>query len=214
MIVQDYEKFSHLMADVHGFYQRDVSNFALSVWWEAMRPFDFAAVAQSLNRHVMNPDSGQYMPKPADIVRMLQGSTQDAALIAWAKVDKAVRHVGTWEDVAFDDPLIHRVLHDMGGWIAMGQKTEDEWPFVAREFENRYRGFKARNEFPVYPQVLIGLAGANNRQQGQKIAPPVLIGNKEAAQRVIQGGDDKPLLAITRAGEIAEKAQLRVVGQK
>jgi len=214
MIVPDYEKFSQLMADVHGFYQRDVSDFALSVWWEAMRPFDFEVVAQSLNRHVMNPDAGQFMPKPADIVRMLQGSTQDAALSAWAKVDKAVRHVGTWEDVAFDDPLIHRVLHDMGGWIALGQKAEDEWPFVAREFENRYRGFKARNERPDYPPVLIGLAGANNRQQGQKVAPPMLIGDKAAAHRVMQGGVAKPLLPMSRAGVLAPQATLRVIDRR
>jgi hypothetical protein len=214
MIVSDYDQFRQLMADVHGFYQRDVSKFALSVWWEAMRPFDFSAVSQALNRHVMNPDAGQFMPKPADIVRMLQGSTQDAALTAWAKVDKAVRHVGTWEDVAFDDPLIHRVLHDMGGWIALGQKSEDEWPFVAREFENRYRGFKARNERPEYPPVLIGLAGANNRQQGQKVAKPMLIGDKDAAHRVMLGGVEKQMLQISRAGDLAAQTSLRLVEQR
>lgn len=204
MILDDYERFRTLIADVHGFYQRDVSSFALTVWWEAMKPFDIEAVSQAMNRHVMNPDSGQFMPKPADVVRMLQGSTQDAALRAWAKVDKAVRQVGTWDDVVFDDPLIHRVLHDMGGWIAMGQKTEDEWPFVAKEFENRYRGFKARNERPEYPAVLIGLAGANNRQQGFKVAGPKLIGNAERANSVMLGGTDKPMLEITRAGDAAE----------
>ncbi|HLP99185.1 MAG TPA: DUF6475 domain-containing protein [Sideroxyarcus sp.] len=210
MILDDYERFRTLIADVHGFYGKDVSSFALTVWWEAMKPFDMDAVAQAMNRHVMNPDSGQFMPKPADIVKMLQGSTQDSALRAWAKVDKAVRHVGTWDDVAFDDPIIHRVLHDMGGWIAMGHKTEDEWPFVAKEFENRYRAFKTRNERPEYPPVLIGLAGANNRMQGQKVAPPTLIGDKETAKLVIQGGADKPLLQFSKDNHI-ESAVLRIV---
>jgi len=84
------------------------------------------------------------MPKVADVIKMLQGSTQDSALTAWAKVDKAVRSIGTQMSVAFDDPLIHKVIQDMGGWLGLGQRQEAEWPFVAKEFETRYRGFKAR----------------------------------------------------------------------
>ncbi len=57
---------------------------------------------------------------------MLGGSTQDAALAAWSKVDRAVREVGPYQSVAFDDALIHRVLFEMGGWIPLGSKTEDE----------------------------------------------------------------------------------------
>jgi hypothetical protein len=191
MQTPDYENFRNLIADVHAFYRRDVSKFSLNVWWEAMRPYDFDAVSQALSRHSMNPDNGQFMPMPADVVRMLQGSTQDSALSAWAKVDKAVRHVGTYRSVVFDDPLIHVVLHDMGGWIAMGQKSEDEWPFVAKEFESRYRGFKARNEVPDYNRVLIGLADAQNQKEGFQTQAPMLIGNEARAKQVMLQGHDR-----------------------
>lgn len=198
MQTNDFERFKNLLADVHGFYQRDVSNFALSVWWESTRLFDFDAFSQALNRHVMNPDSGQFMPKPADIVKMMQGTTQDSALVAWMKVDRAVRHVGTWEDVVFDDALIHRVLHDMGGWIAFGEKKENEWPFVAKEFENRYRGFKSRNEQPSYPQILTGICHSINQQNFTRIDLPILIGDKTLAAQVMSLGTDQPMLQFSR----------------
>ena len=51
----------------------------------------------------------------ADILRMMQGTSLDSALSAWAKVDKAVRRVGTYETIVFDDEIIHRVIHDMSG---------------------------------------------------------------------------------------------------
>lgn len=191
MQTPDYENFSSLIADVHAFYRRDISNFSLSVWWEAMKPYDLAAVSQALSRHSMNPDTGKFMPMPSDVVRMLQGSTQDSALTAWAKVDKAIRHVGTYRSVVFDDPLIHVVLHDMGGWIALGQKTEDEWPFVAKEFENRYRGFKARGEVPEYNRVLIGLTDAQNQKEGYQTQAPMLIGNEAKAKQVMLRGYDR-----------------------
>ena len=205
----EFEQFRTLMAGVHDFYARDLSEFALSVWWEAMKPYDLAAVTQAMNRHVMNPDNGQFLPKPADVRRMLGGTSQDAALHAWAKVDKAVRQVGNYASVAFDDPLIHRVIHDMGGWIGLGSKTEDEWPFVAKHFENLYRGYAMRSETPEYPPVLAGIAQADSEARGLRYDPPRLVGDATAARAVIAGGATAPLIGLTSAS--AQYSALRLV---
>ena len=201
----DFEKFREGIEGVHSFYGKEVSAFALDVWWNALRAYDLSAVIDSFNRHLMNPDSGQWLPKPADIVKMFGGRTQDRALMAWSKVDKAVRCVGNYESVAFDDPLIHRVLQEMGGWIGMGQKTEDDWPFVAKEFENRYRGYAMRSETPDYPPVLIGIAQAHNEQKGHKSDLPRLIGNAEQAGLVMAGGSKFNLIGFSRASESTMK---------
>jgi hypothetical protein len=204
--VEEFEKFREGIVGVMSFYGKDVSRFALDIWWNALKQYDLAAITTAFNRHLMNPDSGQFQPKPADIVKMLQGTTQDAALSAWAKVDKAVRHIGTYRSVVFDDPIIHVVLHDMGGWMALGQKTEDEWPFVAREFENRYRGFKARNEVPEYNRVMLGLADAANEKQGYKQQPPMLVGNESRAKQVMLGGEDRVSIGFAKASDVLLKA--------
>jgi hypothetical protein len=184
----EFQRFQDGVTGVMGFYGRSVSNFALDVWWGALKGYDLTAIVEAFNRHLANPDVGQFPPKPADIVRMLKGSTQDAALQAWAKVDRAIRHVGTYCDVVFDDALIHRVIQDMGGWIALGARSESEWPFVAKEFENRYRGFRMRNESPAYPASLTGIASAHNGRKGFKSDPPVLIGNERRACQVLEEG--------------------------
>lgn len=91
---------------------------------------------------------------------------------------------------------------DAEGWIPMGQKNEDEWPFVAREFENRYRGFRERSEIPEYPAVLTGIANAHNRSQGLKLQSLVMIGNEASCERVMNGGTDKPLIGFKQAGSV------------
>lgn len=207
------QQFFGLMADVYAFYHRDTSRFALNVWWEAMKPFDFAAVSDAINRHCVNPDNGQYVPKPSDIVKLLRGSTQDSALGAWAKVDKAVRSVGTYRSVTFDDPIILLVLQDMGGWVALGTKKEDEWPFVAREFENRYRGYATR-PIQEHPRWLPGIAEAQNSLAGQRVEPPVLIGDATRARAVLQGGSDTQRIGFQQLSEqeldsVLEDAQPR-----
>lgn len=198
----DSVAFQEMLAFVSAIYSRELSAGVIAIYWSALSSYDLAAVRQAFDRHVKNPDTGQFMPKPADLIRMMVGSTQDGAMIAWTKVDKAVRSVGTYEDVVFDDALIHRVLQDMGGWVAFGTKTDDDWPFVAKEFENRYRGYRTRNESPEYPALMIGLAGAHNRCGAFEIAPPVLIGDPQKASSVLLGGTNKPLIGITRASDM------------
>ena len=213
MQTDDFQRFHEGIVGVMAFYEKSVSRFSLDVWWNALKVYDLAAVVDAFSRHLENPDAGQFVPKPANIIRMLQGSTQDAALVAWAKVDLAVRRVGTYCDVVFDDSLIHRVIQDMGGWIGIGTKADDEWPFVAKEFENRYRGFSSRGERPEYPAKLIGIASAYNQQKGFKTDAPVLIGDEAQARRVLSGGTDKPAIGFKRlAVEAVEVKKLTKVG--
>jgi hypothetical protein len=209
----DAQAFSELVAGVAAFYNQSFSEFANNVWWNAMAPYDFAAVADAFNRHAVNPDAGKFMPKPADIVRMLQGSTQDSALAAWAKVDRAIRTVGTYRSVVFDDALVHRVLADMGGWVLLGTRTEDEWPFQRNEFVNRYRGYRERSATPDYPKHLTGIAEAQNAREGMQVEMPVLIGDAERARDVYLGGSRGNPLQVTDGSALAQQATKRLPGR-
>lgn len=174
----DAPDFKRTLAGVFALYAKDLSDIVLSIWWEAMRPFDFAAVKDALNRHAVNPDTGQFLPKPADIVRLIGGGTQDAALIAWAALERAVRQVGVYQSVAFDDPLIHRVAEDMGGWVQFGAQTDAEWPFVRNQFVTLYRGYRGRALPVEAPPYLAGLTEFHNAAGGFHVDPPVRIGSR------------------------------------
>lgn len=209
---EDKPQFAALMGALSEYYNRDISDALIGMYWQGLERYDLVTIREALNRHMQNTDTGQFFPKIADIGKMLSGTSNDRALLAWAKVDKAVRHVGQYQTVAFDDALIHRVLQDMGGWIGLGYKTDDDWPFVAREFENRYRGYSIRNDRPEYPRVLIGLAEANNKKEGFKFDLPVLIGDERQARLVVDGGSAAPMIGFTRPAETT--ARLRLVDSK
>jgi hypothetical protein len=213
MTQDDYDEFAGMVSAITELYGKPASEFAIGIWWGALVQYDLAAVRQAFDRHVRNPDSGQFAPKPADLIRMMGGTTQDSALVAWSKVDRALRVVGPYRSVVFDDPLIHRVLAEMGGWTALGTKTEQEWPFVAKEFENRYRGYRMRNERPDYAPVMIGMSDAQNQRAGFGGQPPTLIGDQVLASRVMAGGTTEPLLAMRPAGEAAAPAAAHRLGR-
>lgn len=173
---QDKLAFAKTLAALGEYYGREISDGLISIYWNGLYNYDLAAIHEAINRHMRNPESGQFMPKIADMVKMLEGSTGDAALLAWTRVDEAVRRVGVYADVDLADAIAHRVITDMGGWIKIGSSTESEWPFVSKEFQARYRGYKSRGEIPDHPETLVGIANAYNNAHGHQLEQPRRIG--------------------------------------
>ena len=201
MRADDFDAFRELLGEVHDFYRQPVSSFVADVWWNAMRPYDLDTVRKALSRHVMNPDSGQFVPKPADVVKMLGGTTKDAALVAWSRVQKAIRDFGTWATVVFDDPVIHRTIEDLGGWTWLGDQSEDELPFVEKRFCDHYRAHKTRG-LADYPPKLMGRIDTANLAAGYEAMAPTLIGDPRLCERVLRGpADDQVKKLKDRANE-------------
>jgi len=170
----------------------------LNIFWDALKRFEFADVSRAFNVHAQNPDNGQFAPKVADIMRMIEGSTQTQGMLAWSKVQKAIGSVGRMRSVAFDDPLIHAVISDMGGWYQLCSCNEEDIPFKARDFEKRYQGYRSRREVPEFQAYLIGGHESDNRLNGyQHRSRPVLIGDPAKAMRVLESGSDRAPLRVT-----------------
>jgi len=205
---QDFSAFRELINNVADFYGKDVSPFAMDVWWGALRRFELVDVQRALSVYCQDPDRGQWMPKPADVVRALEGTGFSVAAQAWSKVDRAVRQVGPYRDVVFDDPIIHAVIADMGGWIALCNGTDEEWPFRANEFQKRYQGYSTMGGASEFPKYLDGISNAHNRIEGHSVEPPVAIGSKDAARLVYKHGVVGSSVAIShlvKAGELAKR---------
>jgi len=137
----DRERFTKMMTGLGEYYGKPMSPMLADIYWNGLQAYDFEAVNTAINTHVRNPDTGQFMPKIADVEKFIHGNTGTRAMMAWVKVSKAIQEVGSYRTVKFDDPLIHSVIDDMGGWPSLGQTLVDELPFKIREFERRYMGY-------------------------------------------------------------------------
>lgn len=196
MQASDRTRFKDLLTDALAFYRRDLSTFALSVWWQACQPFDFEQVAKALTAHAMDPERGQFAPMPADIVRHLQGTHTDRSLVAWGKVLETIQRVGAYQAVVFDDGAIHAAIEDMGGWVALCRSETNDLPHLQRRFTETYRAYAKRPDL-AYPPLLPGACDADNARKGYTVSPPVLIGVPEQARRVLAAGVETGRVAIT-----------------
>lgn len=182
--------FSELLSDALAFWRQDVSRFTISVWWHACAGYDMEQVRKALTVHAMDPERGQFAPKPADIVRALEGTHTDRALVAWGKALEAMQRVGSYRSVAFDDPAIHATVEDMGGWPKLCSEPFDALTHTQRRFCELHRTHSKQAAL-AYPPILIGINDAQNRSDGRSMQPPVLIGIADKARAVIEGGSDQ-----------------------
>lgn len=201
----DFEAFRKMMVLVAEQYGKPMSADLVRFYFDGLAHLPIESLREALSLHVRNPDIGQFMPKVADIIRAIEGTNADAALQAWAKVSEAVQRVGSYATVAFDDPVIHAVLADMGGWVRLCSGTMKEWDFKANEFVNRYRGYKQKTLPADYPKRLPGRHDTENVARGFPEQPPTLIGDAEKARAVIAGGTDEPRLEVGTIGAALKK---------
>ena len=98
------------------------------------------------------------MPKPAEFMEAVKPNKLDLdsqSLLAANKLKKAIRGVGKYESVAFDDYLIHKVIKaSYGSWVKICKVDMEELEtFLKWDFPKLYKTYstyKNLNDLPIY----------------------------------------------------------------
>lgn len=206
MTESDKPAFVELLTDCLAFYRRDLSTFSLSVWWQACQPFDMEQVKSALTAHAMDPEDGKFPPMPGDLVRKLQGTHTERAMLAWGKVHDAMSSVGAYRSVVFDDPAIHATIEDLGGWVKVVRTDLKEIGYLQHRFCEAYKAYAGRGSFP-YPPLLGGDSSPSWAWEsaGLQAPKPTVVGDVERARMVYRGGciGGKTPIAIDSAVRLA-----------
>ena len=197
-------EFQEVWTATYAMYRQRVSDSMLDLAFGALAPYSIEDVRKGITAHIRNPDTGQFPPKPADVIKHVSGNSQSAGGEAWAKVDRAIRCVGNYRSVVFDDPKIHAAIERLGGWQKVSMTDEKEYPFLRNNFQKLYQGFTVQPP-ESFPRKLIGTCEHENSQhsgfkRGRPQDEPVMIGNPERARLVYQGGGDLGVAQIRQSG--------------
>lgn len=167
MTDNDRREFSDLLTGAGELYGRTLSRELRALYWESLKRFDMADIREAFTAHALNADNGQYMPKPADIIRQINGDANGAASLALAKLEKGMSAIGKYKSAVFDDPLIHAAVSLMGGWPKLCSMEPEEWKWSRREFERLYKSLVQRPLLSLnIPPQLSGIAETHNSAHG------------------------------------------------
>lgn len=185
MVFNEQNEFAQMLINIAVIYRHQINPNLLNLYWLVLQHYPWEEVVKAFELHLQDPDTGQFMPKPADIIRIIKGGgSQTQSLKAWTQVEQAIRIIGPYSSVVFDDAIIHAVLQEMGGWIKMCSTAAKELPFVAKEFQTRYTAYRYKAP-SSYPGYFVGLTEHQNTQQGFNRESLRLLGDQEKAKAVL-----------------------------
>ena len=170
--------FAKIMQPVSELYGKNLTPEALNLWFGLLKEYSIEEIQNAFSWYIQTESR---MPLPADILKILRGSEEDLALAALIKVETAMSRHGSYATVVFDDPVIHAVIDELGGWIRCCHVTESEFPWWKREFRERYKHHARYGLPPRLPATLMGIIDERNLPLGKQPQKPVVIGNYETA---------------------------------
>lgn len=156
----DKKEFAMIMVGIAELYDRQFSKALAKLYFAALKDYSIAQVYEAVNAWVVNPEAGQFMPKPADIVRYFEGTKKDneaqneiAGQMQWSQVMKAIQQCGSYRTPTFRDIRTFNAVQLIGGYKSLCGLTEKDLEFKARDFVKHYASMvdKPENMLPYHP---------------------------------------------------------------
>jgi hypothetical protein len=185
----DEQKFCAALMAVAAVHRVELSQQVMRLYWSALEQYEVEEVMHALTVLMRDPDCGQWMPKPADVVRVIDGGKASKSALAWERVDKAMRCAGGNSSVVFDDPIIHAALSTLGQWPELCATATDELHFLRQRFEKAYQAM-CLSPPKGWPKKLIGRYEAYNAPRGLATEQPIPIGDVGKCREVYRAGKD------------------------
>ncbi|MBQ6776640.1 MAG: hypothetical protein IJP53_09295 [Synergistaceae bacterium] len=99
--------------------------------------YPLEVIANALNAHCRVE---KFFPMLADIIRQIEGTPDERALLAWSLVMKAKRKYKLRKAIRFPAPAIHFAIERMGGWEKFFWSVDDyNESFKSAEFQKLYK---------------------------------------------------------------------------
>lgn len=176
-----FESFGNLLRETANMQRQggiEITEIVFRMWVKGLQDWSYSEVESAFSRFLLTDSR---MPTLNDIARILRGSEEDLALAALIKVERAITHHGSYATVVFDDPIIHIVISDLGGWIRTCRQTEHEFTWWKKEFRERYiHQLRSGESFDI-PTKLFGIFDQTNLPLRCKPQKPAVIGDYEKA---------------------------------
>ncbi len=171
----DRHQFVSLIEILAESFGKEPSEAMVTGFWMGLQDLSLNTVNAGVRAALKSCET---MPRPAHI-RRLAGSAElgadHRATLAWQAVRTALARHGTYKSVEFGDPLINATIRNMGGWVELGKKPEqdfDIWP--RKEFERIYETITKAGASEDDTKHLPGISEKENDGRFE-VPPPIKI---------------------------------------
>lgn len=173
---EDKRAFFDLIMAAGEVYGKEVTQPMAAIYFSALANVSIDQVQDAMMAHMQNPDSGQFFPKPADLIKQMTGTTkqrdaaiEDKASIAWACIERDIRRIGSYGTLKMEDKQALATVKAMGGWQSICQTETSKMEWKRKEFIRMYETFE-RMPLEALPSSLPGRIEMSEVKQAGPVA--------------------------------------------
>lgn len=170
------ERFLFVMAALGEAAGQESSAFKEKVYAEALKDVPIGQIESAAWEIIRNRTLSTF-PKVGEIREYIHGGkSEDKAVLALNKLERAMSSVGKYRSVTFDDPFITATVSAMGGWPKICCMEQDEWKWARKDFDKIYRAFSQQPIASLQiPEHLPGIEERDNSANGYNAASKVVL---------------------------------------
>lgn len=178
---EDKKEFGKILVVTGEIYDKQITASLIKVYFEVLKDYTLDELKRALELHIKDREEGKFFPRPSNFINQIEADEGVLAILAWDKAYKGIKQGAYYDTMIFDDPVIHMVITQMGGWIEFSDLLIKDTPYRRAEFIKLYKHFQ---KHPIdAPKRLAGFHEMNNRREGylKDIPEPLMItGDKKA----------------------------------
>ena len=132
---QDQDKFKSLITVISETYNDTFTASKTKLWWNIFKPYSVNDFEKALYSHISCTDNGFYSPKPAHIIRQIEGGQKensDVLLLqgssAWAHIEQSIRNG------ARIDPELIEAVDLIGGMQGLKELDSKDMRWARKDF--------------------------------------------------------------------------------
>lgn len=130
----DQQKFIQSIAALGELFGKELSEASLKLYWKSLQGFSDEQVQAALEKAVT---SFRFMPKPVELIELMEEDSSQQAVGEWAKV---MRHIKGGKPGHLIPLEVMSVLDRIGGWDYLKTLTYKELEFKGIAFNKIWSG--------------------------------------------------------------------------
>jgi len=188
MTRQDVSRFASSLTAVAALYGQELIPQVVEIYFRTLEKFTIDEVEQGISKAC---STLKFFPKPVELIDCITGGTgnlADKAMVEACRVLEAIKNIGTYTTVCFDDPITQAVIvQQFGGWAKFADMLVDSEKWFIKDFTSGYQAFARQNvrHYGALPGISCGQNALTGREREEK---PVYIGDVEKAKAVHSQG--------------------------
>lgn len=169
-----FDQFEQLILALAASFGREADEALITGYWLGLQSLGIERIRHAVSRAIAECE---FMPKPVELRRLAGDlSPKVRAVKSWDCFEQAMRSIGAYSSVDFEDPILNATVRNLGGWPYLCQReTEELNRFIRPRFEAVYAALFESGVGVDAAGYLIGLSEQQNSAQGFEVEAPVEV---------------------------------------